>query len=325
MSRLLEPPAQVIFQSEHLLTNLVLWLLWHFHGRLRVVISGRVVYDKVLGSQDSIIECRVSRFCAMDEGNCASSKTTPTFEMLENISGNLKLLFRGKYDSQQTLMSEPRVRNKLYHSPFHYPKSSHNSIKIQTLRTAQEILRWFINLKVAEKAFSSRLDFHISLSSSSDSSASDLRIGNLLGRTPSLLNMQCGELGRAFVVFSPPPESTPPTVEDFMDMDSDYVASSGGGSDDAFEESPEILLKYFPILGGLIEHVRASCKCFHCYNTGPYSSFQFDVNCLQYKAFMEVMLYIGHGIADAFGAPDVSGCGRPPPETPVPQLSFSML
>ncbi|KAH8782606.1 hypothetical protein BGZ57DRAFT_261866 [Hyaloscypha finlandica] len=310
MSRLTDPPAQVIFQSEHLLTNLVLWILWHFHGRLRVVISGRVVYDKVLGSQDSIIECRVSKFCVkQDEGDCTSSKTTPTFDMLDNISGNMKLIFRGKYDSQQTLMSESRVRKKLYHSPFQYPKSSRNSISIQTQRTAQEILRWFVNLKVSEKAFSSRLDFHISLFPSSKSSASDLRVGDLLGRTPGLLNMQCGELGRAFVVFSPPRETTPPTVENFMSMDSDYMASSGGASD-TFEDRPEILLKYFPILEGLIQYVRSSCKCFHCYKDGPYSSFQFDENCLQYKAFMEVMLYLGHGIADSFGAPDASHCGE---------------
>ena len=201
--------------------------------------------------------------------------------------------------------------SRLYRSPFQYPKSSLNSIKIQTLRTAQEILKWFLNLQVSEKALSSGLDFHISLFPTSKSSASDLRVGEIYwSRTPGMLNMQCGELGRTFVVFSSPPETTPPTVENFMDMDSDYMASSGGESDDAFEQNPEMLLKYFPILEGLIQEVRKSCKCFHCYTNGPYSGFKFDTNCLQYRAFMEVMLYFGHGIADAFGAPDVSGCGE---------------
>lgn len=315
MSRLLDPPGQVIFQSEHLLTNLVLWLLWHFHGRLRVVISGKVVYDKVLGPQSSTIECRVSKFCVeKDKGGCPESKAVPTFEMLENIAGNIKLMFQGKYDSRQTLSSEPRFRTKLYHSPFQYPKASFRSMKIQTMRTAQEILKWFLNLPVSEKALNSGLDFYISLFPSSKSSVSDLRIGKLFGRTPGLLNMECGELGRTFVVFSPPTETLLSPAENSMDVDIDDMASPVGESDGLSErQDPGVLLRFFPILEGLVQEARRSCKCFHCGDDRPVFNFQpweSDTNCLQYKAFMEVMLYFGHGIADAFGAPDASGRGE---------------
>ena len=262
MSKLLNPFKELIFQSEHLLTNLTLWLLWHFNGRLRVVVGGRVLYDKVLGLENCIVECRVFKICSKN-GGCGSSADTPTFKMLENISGSFKALIQGKYDSQQTLMSEPQVRQKLYHSPFQYPKGTQSSIKIRTQRTAQEILRWYVERPVTERAFSSRLDFHISLTSAEITPALNLRVGDLLGRTPSLLNMQCGEIGSSFVIYSPPRETTPPTVENFMELDDEDMENLEDS--DAFEQRPEILLKYFPILRDLVENVRQSCKCLHCY------------------------------------------------------------
>jgi len=307
MSKILGSPGQIIFQSEHLLTNLVLWLLWHFNGHLRIVVSGEIVYDKTLGPEDCTIECRVSKRCSKEDRCSASNKFVPTFEMFENVSGSFQTLFRGKYDSMQTLMSEPQVRQKLYHSPIQYPKGSQSSIKIQTQRTAQELLRWFIERPVSsERAISSSLDFNVLLESGETTGYSGLRVGDLLGKTPGLLNMQCGDMGRTFIVFSLPRETTPPTVENFMEMSSDDMEMD----DDAenFEEMPEMLLNYFPILQDLTESVRLSCKCFNC--KGPNRNFFADQNCLRNKAFMEVMLFFAHGIADAFGAPDVSGCAE---------------
>lgn len=51
-------------QSERLLTNLVLWLVWHFDGRLRIVVSGSIIYDRVLGPASRAVECRVGKFCS---------------------------------------------------------------------------------------------------------------------------------------------------------------------------------------------------------------------------------------------------------------------
>ncbi|KAF2181587.1 hypothetical protein K469DRAFT_713652 [Zopfia rhizophila CBS 207.26] len=305
ITKLLDPPREVIVQSEHLLTNLVLWLIWHFGGHLRIVVSGEIKYDKHLGPKDNTVECRVLKSCPKGKDKeCTASKSAPTFQMLENVAGSLKTLFSGKYDSRQTLKSEPRVRQKLYHSPFQYPKGSQNSIKIQTQCTAQEILRWFVERPVSRVPHSSRLEFLVSLASSSES-PSDLRIGDLLGRTPGLLNTQCGELGRAFVVFSLPRQLTPSTDDNPMD-------ESSNGDEDmedesvAFDRRPQVLLMFFPILQDLIESVGQSCRCYSCHRQSSCSNFSFDENCLQHKAFMDVMCYFAHGIADAFGAPDVS-------------------
>jgi hypothetical protein len=307
LSRLCDPPTEVIFQSELLLTNLTLWLLWHFSGRLRVVVSGRIVYDKELGEERCTVELRVAKFCDKD-GTCNSIKTVPTFEMLGNVAGNIKKLFGGKYDSQQTVMSKPRARQRLYHSHFHYPAGSQNSIKIQTRRTAQEILKWLLDRPVVrDPIFESQLAFNIILKEQDSVSTKGLRVADLLGRTPSLLNMQCGELERTFVVFSEPPEQTPPTVEGLLnDPDQDFVMEDDAGSSDPEEDRLEYLLNYFPILQDLLGQVGQSCRCHCCYQQGPYTTFRLNRGCLQFTSLMEVMFFVAHGIADALGASDAS-------------------
>ena len=316
LNQLCDPPKEVIFQSERLLSNLVLWLTWHFNGRLRIVVSGSVVYDKTLGQADSTVECRVSKFCTngAGEGRCVPSGAdpVPSFEMFESIGGDLKSLFKGQYDNQQTLMSEPRVRQKLYQSPFRYPKGAQKSLEIQTRRTAQELLKWFCSLPVEKEDMGSRLSFRLLLDANLDWSG--LRLTDLLGRTPWLLNAYCGELGRPSVVFSPPRSSTPPTVDNFMELtdeDDEMQLDDEDDEDDevGFEDQPRVLIKYFPILQDLVDQGRMACNCFRC-SRDKGQPLLWDENCLRHKTFMEVMFYFSHGLADAFGAPDVSGCSE---------------
>ncbi|KAH6970188.1 hypothetical protein DER45DRAFT_551552 [Fusarium avenaceum] len=314
LSKLCNPPKETIFESELLLTNLTLWLTWHFSGRLRVVVSGSIVYDRVLGEAESTVELRVAKFCTMNENGegCCSYEhnQTPNFQMLENVAGDLRSLFTGEYDNRQTLGSEPRVRTKLYHSPFKYPHGIQRKIGIQTLRTAQELLRWYCSLPIKKETMGSRLDFTISLASTDTSDESVERVSDLLGRTPQLLLNACGELGRSSVVFSPPEESMSSEDEsasNIMDMDDDDDLLSRQDENPDFEEKPLILLRYFPILQDLLDEAKQSCKCLTCAKDS--AAFYWDEHCLRFNAFMEVMLYFSHGIADAFGVPDISGRG----------------
>jgi hypothetical protein len=95
---------------------------------------------------------------------------------------------------------------------------------------------------------------------------------------------------------------------DTEDEDDDMEYDDDGGDVD-FEDQPQVLIKYFPILQDLAEQGRVACKCFQCSKEGG-QPLLWDENCLRHKTFVEVMFYFGHGIADAFGAPDVSGCSK---------------
>jgi hypothetical protein len=147
------------------------------------------------------------------------------------------------------------------------------------------------------------LTFNISSEQQDPRSKRGLRVADLLGRTPALLNMRCGDLGRTFIVYSKPPEQTPPTVDNFLEN----LEEDEKEEDFSLEEDQvESLLPYFPILQELLDDVAQSCRCPNCYRGGPYSKFRLDAGCLQYISFMEVMFHLAHGIADAFEAPDAS-------------------
>jgi hypothetical protein len=305
INRLRDFRGELVIQSKHLLTNLVLWLIWHFDGLLRVVAGGKKIYEVQLGLQRTTLECRVSQVC-VEGASCPGSKGAEAFTILEPAAEGLKSIFGGNYDSQTILMSEPRVRQKLYHSPFQYPRGAAHSLRIQTQRTAQELIRWFVNLPVSKVARSSQLEFWVHLKTN-DQTSLQLRIADLLGTSPALLNMQCGELGRAFVVFSRPYRPPPLTVDDFMDRSDTEGATTEDDIVDS-KERPLKILRYFPILQDLMDVVRVSCKCYNCF--GQLSKYQFvwDEGCLRFKAFMEVMFFFSHSIADAMGVCDASSC-----------------
>jgi hypothetical protein len=56
LSRLRNLEEETIIQSKHIVFNLTIWLLYHFKGQLRVVVSGSIVYNEVLGQDGGTIE-----------------------------------------------------------------------------------------------------------------------------------------------------------------------------------------------------------------------------------------------------------------------------
>jgi hypothetical protein len=308
MTKFSNDHKEIILQSDHLLTNLALWALWHYAGRLRVVVSGKVVYDQVLGPEDRVLECRVARFCSQTQSQCAPEieGEDSTFQVLENIAGNLQSIFKGKYDTPETARHESWTRQELYHTPFRHPKAQ-KSIETVTRKTAQELLKWYINLPVTTESIyvGSKLSFRLHLNAEDEKFFTGLKVGDLVGRTPRLLNMQCGSLGRPFVVFSGP------ASHDIPQSDKD---SSWDDTGDELQARLNELLDFYPILYDLVDEMKKNCKCYHCDGAQNKIPIHKDESCLAYSALMEVMFYFSHGIADALGAPDASGSGAPAAE-----------
>ena len=313
MSKLSNPHTEIIIQSENLLTNLVLWVLWHYAGHFRVVVSGRVIYDNELGPENTVLECRVARFCSKERSECSHEfeGVDMAFQVLENVAGNLHSIFTGHYDTSETMRHESWTRQELYSTPFRHPKAQ-KSVENLTRRTAQELLKWYINLPATTETIyvGSKLCFRLDLAHGDPKSFKGLRVGDILGRTPKLLNMKFGELGRPFVVFSRPSDEQPHHggVNDF---DSENLGDPD--NEDDLKERLNELLEFFPILYDLCSELQATCTCFHCDPKHGMRKGRLhkDENCLAYSAIMEVMFYFSHGIADAFGAQDASGTGKP--------------
>lgn len=119
---------------------------------------------------------------------------------------------------------------------------------------------------------------------------------------------------RATVVFSRP---VPPTVEDLsrpivVDADAEEYRHGTPSEEDQEYVDPftrgEIyvrdLLSHFPILRDMLDEVRWSCRCHRC--QGSKAIQRLKPGCVQHTAWVEVMAYVAHAVADAFGAEDCS-------------------
>jgi hypothetical protein len=310
LNQLRTPRPQVIVDSDHVITNLALWLIYHFNGRLRVTVSSKIVFDKVLGPEKSLIELRAHKFCS-PSGPCDSAASVPTFKIYSMVTGRLDEFLSGKYDTQMTLEQSPRVRQRLYQPQVRAPSGSagRDSIKVLVRKTAHEIVKWLLNLPVSREASNNELCFGVHPDQEAGDSPEDFRLADLLARVPSILNMGW-EYPAAKVVYSKPMhDETTLTVDNFLDVDSTGENSilEDLENEDFTEPTPETILPYFPILRDIMSEARKSCRCTFCRKPEPPPRPVLVVGCLRHTTFMEVMTHVAHSIADAFGAEDASG------------------
>ena len=311
-SQLRKPRPQVIIESDHVISNLALWLIYHFNGHLRVTVSSKIIFDETLGLDKTQIELRTRKFCSAS-GPCESETSVPSFKIYFMVAGHLEELLNGKYDTKMTLEQNPRVRQRLYQPQIRPPSGSagRESMKVLTRQTAHEIVKWLLSLPVSLQLCSNELSFAINMDSETSDSDRNLLVADLLARIPSILNMGWGEPSAAKVIFSQlPDDPIPLTIDNSFDTDSDDENSvlRDIGNEDMSEPTPETILPHFPILRDLLQEARKSCRCTYCRKPGRPSKLEFAVGCLQHSSFMEVMTYVAHSIADAFGAEDTSAC-----------------
>lgn len=124
-----------------------------------------------------------------------------------------------------------------------------------------------------------------------------MTIGDILGCSPLILNKLMGcTLGKT-IIYAPP--------------DDDCELSDESNFDGAW--TIDNLLPYFPVLRDLVQHAKSSCHCSYCvrrsdeHSSEDPSQFKTSAGCFSSIAMGYVLLLIGHAIADAFGACDVSG------------------
>ena len=295
--------SQMILQSQHLLRNITLWLYLHFDGLLRVIVSGKIIFEETLGQTGKSVELRITSFCD-DIGTCnyELGEEHPEYQILKNISGHLPevLLSSYRYNNQagETVRPEPRVRQKLYHPTTTYSSESRlagSSLQMLLRCTAQEITRWFLGLRITTLPDALHLGF--SVSSEHQTKISNLKILDLLKRSPAILNMVWGDRPPSRLVVSAPiPERT------YLQM-----------KESALKERKELtdLLPYFPILRDLVRETKPHCRCLGCRQPENSEREILSKGCLQHDVLEEVMVLVAHAIADGFGANDTSANTKP--------------
>lgn len=299
MSRLRDCPAEVIIESEHLLSNLTLWLILHFHGKLRVVVSGATIYEIALGDENKRIELRTKRFCEKDE-NC-KGEAKPMFKMYTVVGNKLHAHLSGVYDTQMTMESAPRKRVSLYERPIAYVGSSvPHSLRLRARSAAKRIMTWLLDRTIETDVNANELSFRVV---GGPKASGKLTVADIVANVPLIRNKDWEiDEDAASVVFAYQKE---PTVDDLLEPDDsddmmDFATGSGTSEDD--NDGPLKLLNYFPILRDLLVKVKKTCKCHTC----RLPNTQLTPGCLQSEVIHEVLFYISHAIADSLGATDSS-------------------
>ncbi|OAP53697.1 hypothetical protein AYL99_12137 [Fonsecaea erecta] len=295
-----------IIESKHLICNLIVWLIFHFKGHLRIVVSGKIIYDQVLGAEDSEIEHRVEIFCP-NIGTCESpdKMTFSNVNIFMAKASGLESLYEGRYDTPWTFKQAPRVRQRLY-QPAKYPPGTagRESIRVNVHNAAFQIVNWLLGLRVIRQSSGSTLLFRVVLDQ--EPAVEKLEIRDLLGRVPSILNMGWRHNKAATVVFT----TSFPAGEDEMqhNMASDEEMYLDEDEYSNSQDSQGFYFGSFPVLRDLLESVKKSCRCGACQRSSPSvpKVAALKSGCLRHTAFMETMAYITHSIADAFGADDCS-------------------
>jgi hypothetical protein len=322
-------PKKIMIWSEYTVSNLLLWLLYHFNGKLRIVVSGKIVRDQKLGPNDHEIELRINNRCKADELCAARALQSSEFSIHTEISGCYKQLFSlSSFQTQNSQQTEPRARRKLYDTDTRYPlegQMKRNSLGMRVRCTAQMIVRWMLQQPIGPSD-SLRLEFTVYLQAPVAKSRSLGILADLLARVPSMLNMQWGEVMADSVVYSAIPLSR---IEDDKDLVGNCGTSAmhiGREHDDiayiTHQSRPEDVLMYFPCLEDLLGYASKACQCTYCYmepidtrddsSVESYSSqvsarqSTLKLGCLKYTVFLDVMTLVAHAIADGFGATDVS-------------------
>jgi len=282
---LLRARERVVVESDHLLKNLTLWLLLHFQGALTVVVSGKVLFDRVLGGSTQTIELRVRTFCIKDTGCCMDAAT---YRLLSDIRGSFEEFLSGKCPSSVDMPEAASTRKQLYNVVHAYDINIgilSEEAKAKARQTAQSMVEWLLQLRLTAPAYSV-FEFSIPCLDI-DEENRGLTVGNILGRSPSILNLKLGRGKAKSVVYAEPDEIQLSTSVKFGEED---------------------ILRLFPVLQDLVLLAKADCMCVECRRKAlnPDKT-SLPRGCKGHSAVSFVLLIVSHAIADGFGAPDVSG------------------
>ncbi|KAI0133217.1 hypothetical protein F4776DRAFT_147237 [Hypoxylon sp. NC0597] len=305
-------PSEAILKTDHLLRDVLLWLLLHYDGTIVVTVSGHIVYKAQFGNQSRQLEVCVKSACPED-GSC-SSAGGESYKIHRNISGHFEEFFQGCSMSGFThVPPQPGIRQKLYDIPRPYPSDSkirRKGIQVRFRQTALSIMRWMLDIPLYPQVGFSSPGFSAQ-PGEVGTTKQQINISGVLKRVPAMINLEWGTFPDFQVVYSDTyPEYLGVPGEDIsLSTAATYLETWG------IERQVSVILGYFPILEDLLTGVSVECLCAECSKRDRDQSTREHSReskrcpksgCLKRLALEEVMLLLAHGVADGFGVSDVS-------------------
>ncbi|KAI9691931.1 MAG: hypothetical protein M1822_008004 [Bathelium mastoideum] len=312
---ILQCKQRVLICSDHFFADLTLWLILHHEGTLRVVVSGKILFERRSGSAEKEVEIRVAQFCSL--GPSCQVKEICDFQIFEDLGGRQPQRHARIYNEETLPRSSiPGVRQALYSVPKSYShdnRASKRSSQILIQATAKKVVREILDvpLEVPEES----LSLVFLASPGKASSPSDITILKILHRVPQIVNMRWENAK----IKSPCIRSADDYEIPEDEMSSGTDTSEEGSVAAARKASRarrtangwelEDLLAYFPVFQDLLFEIKGQCHCAECQGDPLAENISLRRGCLRTTALREALVLVSHSIADGFGCDDVSSTG----------------
>lgn len=185
-------PSKAILRTDHLLRDILVWLLMHCDGTIVVNVGGHIVYRADLGNPSREFEVHVSSTCT--EGNNCGGHGSERYKILQSISGTFEDFLSGcSFSEFSDLQTRPGIRQKLYEVPRLYPPDSvmwNTSLQILVKCTAQSIMKWLLRVQLHPQTDFQSLGF--TTQPDQQVTPDSLTVSPALKRVPAMINLQVG-------------------------------------------------------------------------------------------------------------------------------------
>jgi hypothetical protein len=292
-------PSKAILRTNHLLRDVLLWLLLHYDGTIVVNVGGQIVYRADLGNPHRELEVHVASACPEDS-DCGTAGQE-SYKILRHISGKFEEFLSGySFSGFTDLPPRPGVRQKLYDVPRPYPSDSamwNKGLQILVKCSAQSIMQWLLDVPLSAQTDCSSPGF--SAQPGQQAAANQMTVSLALKRVPAMINLQWGSWPASQVIFVGRPQDS--FGSGILDENTTWNT----------ERRLNILLECFPVLADLVTKVSADCLCSDCSghkrrHLSDVRTNRLRLGCLKRTAMEEAFLLLAHGLADGFGVSDAS-------------------
>jgi hypothetical protein len=281
----------VLIVMKYPIIDLLDWIYHHWAGQLLVSVANTVILDEHLKHETQVPHCLrilIQTDCKSNtDCNHHSHAGRFKIERSSDVTFNISTpSYKGETDPSIT-GNEGLYRSKLY--SFRNPFAELNcslSIKEENAarRNAQEICRSISSLPVRPGTYPLSLDIDKS---------SARKFQWWIKKTPTILQLNLSESTMTRLLYTGVPQQ-----EDDDDMEKDY---------DTTDYKSDQLVEWYPEIESAMRLARERCEC-GCKTENFEETIKrpFDTGCLIALMFAETMLVLGHALAEAAGASDVS-------------------
>ncbi|KAI9685088.1 MAG: hypothetical protein M1822_005480 [Bathelium mastoideum] len=263
--------------------DLLLWILSHFDGSIRIVLAGTQIFERTAKYGSRSLSVMIETVCTLKQ--CVKGHSR--IQLLE-LRGEAWTALESAYDEADIKVTTGH-RSRLYSSNLGDPSRLLNRDEIYRVRVlVQKLATWMFDVPISS---TSQQDIEFSADVSHSSSACELRIGDLFSQWPDIIDDRSEKSDGAMT-----------SMAFILDHLSDTRLSDGTGM---AMSTISMFCNCFPAVVDLLKDVSDRCRCRACRNEETRDDYQKE--CLRRAAIDHLHMMIGHSIADAFGVEDASG------------------